>query len=444
MTLLPRSLLGRTALIIGGTLLLSQLAAFKLFQLYYQGPLVQQIAGLAVSQIRTVGLSIAKLKDDARDEFLDELEEKEGIRVLFDNDSVLPSKLPEDRVLLNFAAEVRKQLGGSIEFFVQPKSGRALWVKLPVGSDKAWIGIPRSQIELGFPWAWLALALGAALVALIAATLLIRRVNQPLRQLAAAASVMGKGDYPEPINETGPSEVKQVASSFNQMLADVKALDQERAVLLAGISHDLRTPLARMRLATEMLSVDADLKQDMAQDIDEMDAIVKQFLDFARVADEEPAAPTDINELVADIASHYNHRAIDIKINLEKIELLALRPTNMRRALTNLIENAIKYGQAPIEIRTGKQNEFAFVSVRDHGPGIPEADRERLLRPFTRLTEARSGPSGAGLGLAIVDRIAKLHGGEVVLTTPEGGGLEARIYVVTSAVFQTVQNLCNR
>ena len=132
MTLLPSSLLGRTALIIGGTLLLSQLAAFKLFQLYYQGPLIQQIAGLAVSQIRTVGFAITKLKDDARDEFLDELEEKEGIRVLFDNDSVLPSKLPEDRLLLSFADEVRKQLGSAIEFFVQPKSGRALWVKLPV------------------------------------------------------------------------------------------------------------------------------------------------------------------------------------------------------------------------------------------------------------------------------------------------------------------------
>ena len=427
--MLPGSLLGRTALIIAGTLLLSQLAAFKLFQLYYQGPLIQQIAGLAVSQIRTVGYAIVKLKDDARDEFLDELEEKEGIRVLFDNDSVLPSQLPEDPVLLNFAAEVRKQLGTAIEFFVQPKSGRALWVKLPIGIDKAWIGIPRSQIELGFPWAWLALALGAAIIALLAATLLVRRVNQPLRELAAAATVMGKGDYPEPINATGPSEVKQVAQSFNQMLADVKALDQERAVLLAGISHDLRTPLARMRLATEMLSVDADLKQDMAQDIDEMDAIVKQFLDFARVADEEPAAPTNVNELVTDIAGHYRHRAIDIKLDLGKIELLALHPISMRRALTNLIENAIKYGTPPLEISTGKQNQFAFISVRDHGPGISEAHRERLLRPFTRLTEARTGPSGAGLGLAIVDRIAKRHGGRLELSTPEGGGLEARVYV---------------
>ena len=429
MTLAPRSLLGRTALIIGGTLLLSQLAAFKLFQLYYQGPLIQQIASLAVSQIRTVGFAITKLKDDARDEFLDELEEKEGIRVLFDNDSVLPSKLPEDPILRNFADEVRKQLGGAIDFFVQPKSGRALWVKLPVGSDTAWIGIPRSQIELGFPWAWLALALGAALIALLAATLLVRRVNQPLRQLAAAASVMGKGDFPEPINESGPSEVKQVATSFNQMLADVKALDQERAVLLAGISHDLRTPLARLRLATEMLSVDADLKQDMAQDIDELDAIVKQFLDFARTADQEPAKLTNLNELVADIASHYNHRGIEVQLSLDEIQPLALRVTGIRRALTNLIENAIKYGQPPLHIATGTQDQRVFISVRDHGPGIAASERERLLRPFTRLTEARSGPSGAGLGLAIVDRIAKLHGGRAELSTPEDGGLEARMFL---------------
>jgi two-component system, OmpR family, osmolarity sensor histidine kinase EnvZ len=300
---------------------------------------------------------------------------------------------------------------------------------LPIGNEKAWIGIPRSQIELGFPWAWLALALGAALIALIAATLLVRRVNQPLRQLAAAASVLGKGNNPEPINESGPSEVKQVAHSFNQMLADVKALDQERAVLLAGISHDLRTPLARMRLATEMLSVDPDLKQDMAQDIDEMDAIVKQFLDFARGADQETPVLTNLNELIKDIASSYEHRGIDIEIDLSEIEPLALRATNLRRALTNLIENAIKYGQPPIAIKMGKERDRFFISVRDHGPGIPESDRERLLRPFTRLNEARSGPSGAGLGLAIVDRIAKLHSGELVLTTPEGGGLEAHVYI---------------
>ena len=427
MTLLPASLLGRTALIIGATLLLSQLAAFKLFQLYYQGPLIQQVAGLAVSQIRTVGLAITKLKEDSRDEFLDQLEEKEGIRVLFDNDSVLPSKLPEDALLLKFADEVRSQLGRDIEFFVQPKSGRALWVKLPVGTEKAWIGIPRSQIELGFPWAWLGLALGAAILAMLAATWLVRKVNQPLQQLADAASVLGRGEFPAPINESGPSEVKQVAGSFNKMLADVQTLDQERAVLLAGISHDLRTPLARMRLATEMLSADADLKHDMAQDIDEMDAIVKQFLDFARGTDQDAAVLTDLNHLVSETTNQYLHRGIEIQIELGELQPLNLRATGIRRALVNLIENAIKYGAPPIIIHTGKTANYAFVSVRDHGHGIPEADRERLLRPFTRLEEARSGPSGAGLGLAIVDRIAKRHGGNLILSTPADGGLEARV-----------------
>ncbi len=434
MTLLPSSLLGRTALIIGATLLISQLAAFQLFQLFYRGPLIKQIADLAVSQIRTVGLAITKLADDARDDFLDALEEKEGIRVLFDNDSVLPSKLPENTVLLKFADEVRNQLGKEIEFFVQPKSGRALWVKLPVGNEKAWIGIPRSQIELGFPWAWLALGIAAALIALVAATWLVRRVNQPLRELANAASVLGKGDYPEPIEESGPSEVAQVARSFNQMLADVKSLDQERAILLAGVSHDLRTPLARIRLATEMLNADDDLRQSLAQDVDEMDAIVKQFLDFARATDQEPVANANLNELIDDIASQYQQRGINLSVSREGALVLALRPIGMRRALTNLLENALKYGQSPIEISTGKMFDNAFVSVRDHGAGIPEDARERLIRPFTRLTEARSGPSGAGLGLAIVDRIAKTHGGRLELLDANGGGLEARIIIPFRAI----------
>ena len=427
MRLIPSTLLGRTALIFAAMLLLSQLAAFKLFQLYYQGPLIRQIADLAVSQIRTVGLATAQLKGDDRDDFLDQIEEREGIRVLFDNESVLPSKLPEDRVLLNFTDQVRAQLGKEIEFFVQPKSGRALWVKLPVGREKAWIGIPRSQIELGFPWAWLALALAAALISLLAATLLVRRVNQPLRELAAAAAELGKGNYPKPINAVGPSEIKQVSQSFNQMLADVQAIDQERAVLLAGISHDLRTPLARMRLATEMLSVDADLKQDMSQDIDEMDAIVKQFLDFARLADQEPTGVADLNEIVREVAGNYDHRGIRMKLALAPIPSMPLRLTATKRALTNLIENAMKYGNPPIEINTDHSGNRVLLTIRDHGPGIPETEHERLLRPFTRLSEARSGPAGAGLGLAIVDRIAKIHGGRLTLASPSGGGLAATI-----------------
>ena len=427
MTFIPKTLLGRTALIIGGMLILSQLATFKLFQLYYQGPLIKQIADLAVSQIRTVGIAMTTLQGEARDEFLDRLEEREGIRVLFDNDSVLASKLPDSTLLLNFTDEVRKQLGKDIEFFVQPQQGRALWVKLPVGKEKFWIAIPRSQIELGFPWLWLALASSAALLALLAATWLVRRVNRPLRELASATVILGKGDYPEPLKETGPKEISQLSRSFNQMLTDVQNLDQERAVLLAGISHDLRTPLARMRLATEMLSGDADLKQDMAQDIDEMDAIVKQFLDYARVGSQEQPQLADLNELVREVCENYEHRGARIQFALGDMAKFSFRVTAIKRALTNLIDNAEKYGKPPIEISTRTENNRALLNVRDHGPGIAEQDRDRLLRPFTRLNDARSGPTGTGLGLAIVNRVAKLHGAEFSIATHHDGGLEATL-----------------
>ena len=425
MSFVPKTLLGRTALIIGAMLILSQLATFKLFQLYYQGPLIKQIADLAVSQIRTVGIAMTTLTGEARDEFLDQLEEREGIRVLFDNDSVLPSKLPDSAVLLSFADEVRKQLGKDIEFFVQPQQGRALWVKLPVGKEKFWIAIPRSQIELGFPWLWLAVALSAALLALLAATWLVRRVNRPLRELANATVILGKGEYPEPLKETGPKEISQLSRSFNQMLTDVQNIDQERAVLLAGISHDLRTPLARMRLATEMLSGDADLKQNMAQDIDEMDAIVKQFLDYARVGSQEQPRLANLNELVREVSESYEHRGTMIQITLDDIAKFSFRVTAVKRALNNLIDNAEKYGKPPIEIGTRTENNRAILNVRDHGPGIAEQDRDRLLRPFTRLNDARSGPSGTGLGLAIVNRVAKLHGGEFSIETHRDGGLDA-------------------
>jgi two-component system, OmpR family, osmolarity sensor histidine kinase EnvZ len=289
------------------------------------------------------------------------------------------------------------------------------------------VAIPRTQIERPLPWLWMALAAGTALVALLVAYMLMRLLNRPLRQLAGAAASVGRGQYPQPLQADGPDEIRALGGAFNQMLSDLKRTDAERAVLLAGVSHDLRTPLARMRLGVELLHGEAELKTDMSKDIEEMDAIVNQFLDFARGAGDERTRIGDLSTLLREVCDSYARRGTALKLELGAIAPLALRPIAFKRALTNLIDNAIKYGGGEIEVRAGQLDGSVGISVLDRGPGIPAAEIERMVRPFTRLESARTGAGGAGLGLAIVDRIAQLHGGKLTLLPRASGGLEARI-----------------
>ena len=213
------------------------------------------------------------------------------------------------------------------------------------------------------------------------------------------------------------------------MAADLKRLDDERALLLAGVSHDLRTPLSRIRLGLEMLGDEGDaaLKAGMVQDIEDIDAVIGQFLDFARLAETEAAvADGDLNAIVGNVAERYARAGKPVSTQLAPLPPLPLRPRAMQRLLVNLVDNALRHGSAEAQIVTGQSGGRAFVEVLDRGPGIPAEEAERMLQPFTRLDAARSG-AGTGLGLAIVDRIARLHGGTVKLMPREGGGLRARV-----------------
>jgi two-component system osmolarity sensor histidine kinase EnvZ len=195
------------------------------------------------------------------------------------------------------------------------------------------------------------------------------------------------------------------------------------------VSHDLRTPLARIRLGVEMLESQADtaLREGMVQDIEDIDAVINQFLDFARVTNESSiASALDLNELVKSVLERYHRQGKTVDARLGRVPRLQLKTPAIQRLLTNLIDNALRHGGPGVEIETAAENGRVRLSVLDRGPGIPAAETERMLQPFTRLNQARS-TSGSGLGLAIVDRIARLHHGSVNLLAREGGGLEARV-----------------
>jgi two-component system osmolarity sensor histidine kinase EnvZ len=213
------------------------------------------------------------------------------------------------------------------------------------------------------------------------------------------------------------------------MTSDLKRIDEDRALLLAGVSHDLRTPLARIRLGVEMLGGKADttLTDGMVQDIEDIDAVINQFLDFARITGEQSAASElDLNELVNSVVERYQRQGKSIATRLGSVPRLQMKALAIQRLLTNLLDNALHHGGTGVDVETAAADGRVRLSVLDRGPGIPAAEAERMLQPFTRLNEARS-TSGSGLGLAIVDRIAKMHGGNVSLLARDGGGLEARV-----------------
>jgi two-component system osmolarity sensor histidine kinase EnvZ len=266
-------------------------------------------------------------------------------------------------------------------------------------------------------------------LAILATFFIVWRLNRPLAQLARAAVKLGRGGDPAPIEEKGPSEIRAVARAFNQMKDDLQKSQRERATFLAGISHDLRTPLSRMRLEVEMLDgkVEPASQRGMVEDLDDMNAIIDQFIDFSRSEAAEPLSPVNLSELAHACAERAARSGLQVRTEAGPVPELKLRPLAMQRLVDNLLGNAARHAGGEVLLRTGAQDGSAFLAVLDRGPGIPTAMVDHLKQPFTRRDEARSGSSGAGLGLAIANRVATLHGGRLDLLPRDGGGLEARL-----------------
>ncbi len=296
-----------------------------------------------------------------------------------------------------------------------------------IDGDEYWVMLPRERIERQAALRWLGWGAFVLVAALAGAWLIVFRLRRPLRALVGAAADVGRGRVPAPLEESGPQEIQTVSRAFNQMTRDLARLEDDRALILAGVSHDLRTPLARLRLGLEMADADAQLKGGMAADIDEMDRIIGQFLDFARAAGGESAAPTDLAALAREVAAHYRGTGHALADEIADVPPVAVRRLAVRRLMTNLVDNAFRYGEKDVLLRVARAGRAVAVEVLDRGPGIPADEVERLKQPFTRLETARSGKGGSGLGLAIVERIARMHGGALDLLPREGGGLVARV-----------------
>jgi two-component system osmolarity sensor histidine kinase EnvZ len=361
-----------------------------------------------------------------RRDLLIELNETEGLRLIpaTPNESVEP--LPADPLLERVAERVREALGPRTRFGTARDGEEGFWVSFFIAGDEYWVMLPRERFApaFGLKWlGWLALLLTLALVG---AWLIATNIAGPLAAMRRAARRLGRGEHHDPLPEVGPREVRTVAAAFNRMASDLESMERERAMVLAGISHDLRTPLSRLRLALEMSGAESSATEAMITDIVEMDAIIGQFLDFARGAD-EAKVQNDLGAELADLAEHYARVGKPVSYDAHPLPRFRFARLAVRRAVANLVDNALRYASGPVDLEGASREGEAVVEVRDRGPGIPAREVERLKRPFTRLDDSRSGPAGSGLGLAIVERVAHAHGGRLELLPREGGGLVARL-----------------
>ena len=429
MKLWPASLLWRSVLLIALLLVIAHVSWLQIFRVGEREPRARQVAQQIVSVVNLTRAALITAQPSKRLALLEELSKEEGIQVHNGHPGERIVPLPDRPFLKLVENEVKRLLGPRTQLASSRDGIPGAWVSFFIDDDEYWVFMPRSRLERVDSLRWIGWGMLVLALALLGAFLIVSRINRPLRELTRSADEIGRGKMPPPVAETGPSEIKTLAGAFNRMAADLKRLDDERALLLAGVSHDLRTPLSRIRLGLEMMDDkgDAALKAGMVQDIGDIDASISQFLDFARVSDGEAAvAEGDLNAIVREVGERYARSGKSVTTRLETLPPLRLRPHAAQRLIANLVENALRHGNGEVGITTAVHDGAAVLEVLDRGPGIPPAEAERMLQPFTRLDTARSG-AGTGLGLAIVDRIARLHGGSVQLLRRDGGGLRARV-----------------
>ncbi|MCC6474180.1 MAG: HAMP domain-containing protein [Burkholderiales bacterium] len=438
----PQSLLWRTFLLLALLSLASTAGWFLIFRAYEQEPRARQIAQNLVSTVNLTRAALLSAQAQLRRELLAELAARENIQVYPAEPGEALEPAPEDPLVRLVFREVREQLGEDTRFAYRRDGVPGFWVSFDIDGDEYWVRVPMERLERQLALQWLGWGALALALSLIAAYWVVSRLSGRLERLARAAGELGRGRSLPAVPEEGPAEMRALSRAFNQMTRDLARLEQDRALILAGVSHDLRTPLARLRLGVEMSAADDSLREGMITDIEEMDRIIGQFLEFARLGGggkgaEAPAgdalARVELSALASEVIEHYAR--LGYAIGGERAPDLAVRgrPQALRRALHNLADNAIRYGAPPLELCLRPQGRFAVIEMLDRGPGIPESEAERMKLPFTRLDSARGGVSGSGLGLAIVNRIAQAHGGRLEIGPREGGGLAARLVLPGSA-----------
>ena len=428
----------RTFFLLSVLTALSMGSWIGMLNVYQRGPQVEQTAELVVSVVTITKAALTHSAPDLRRELLFELVSNEGIRIFTLEDSDVVEPPPNNPLMPEIAAKVREKLGKDTRFSSRVNGVAGFWISFTIEDDKYWLMLERERLAGLTRVQWLGWATLVGLLSLVGAALISSLVNLPLARLTAAARAIAKGERPTPLPEKGSQEIIEANRSFNQMVEDLAQVEKDRAVILAGISHDLRTPLARMQLEVEMASLPEEAREGMQSDINQMDAIIGQFLDYAKPTDASTFVSVNLSEMLADVGREAARiRDLRVKTDLMPGVHVLGNATDLRRVFNNIIENARRYGKTPgadyteitilLRVKSTAHGRCAVVDICDHGVGVPEDQIAQLLKPFTRLDTARGQANGAGLGLAIVERVLTRHNAQLTVRNRDEGGLLLQI-----------------
>ena len=434
LTGLRSGLFWRTFFLLAFLIATSMAAWVASFRIVERVPRGEQVAAQVVSIVTITRAALLHSAPALRRELLFDLASTQGIRVYPREDDDDTEPMPDSDLIQVIEDNVQARLGEDTHFAGYVNDIRGFWVSFHIDDDDYWLMLDRERVEQASGVQWLSWATVTLLLSLVGAAFISRLINQPLSRISAAARAVARGDTPAVLPEQGPTEIREANQSFNQMVHDLKQVESDRAVILAGISHDLRTPISRMLLEVEMAGLSEHALKGMQSDLAQMEAIIAQFLDYARPADPERFTPHDLVASLKKIVGEYQRRS-DINITTDIPEKLSLRcnATEIDRLVRNLIENAKRYGKTAgtsitdIDISAYQEGSTIQLEIADHGSGLPDDLLNHVLRPFTRLDAARSQANGAGLGLAIVDRVVQRHQGKLEIKNREGGGLAVHI-----------------
>ncbi|WP_404401234.1 two-component system sensor histidine kinase EnvZ [Idiomarina seosinensis] len=429
MKLLPKSALARTVGLLALVLLLNQLVSYLMVSNYVVKPSIEQITQLVAKQINTMFISESRLtRQQSSESLATEFYQATGIRV-YTTEAALNQGLGQSTYYGYLSELMSQELGGQAEVRIAQGEQFFVWVNPPQARDY-WIRVPLNNFSSGQFSPLVVYLLVIGILSVLGGVLFANWLNRPLKALEESAKRVGRGEFPPKLPERGASEIIAVTRAFNQMSRGINELENDRNLLMAGVSHDLRTPLTRIRLAAEMMPQSEDyLASGIIEDVDDMNDIIDQFIDYIRLDQQEDSSCESLNRIIEQTVDHLpDNWQKQFILKLAETPPVMLRPLSIKRVLLNLLENAERYGQQKVVIASGfdKKRRRVWFSVSDDGPGIAEKEQEKLFQPFTQGDKARGGV-GSGLGLAIIKRIVDRHEGRIRMQNIEPHGLAVTI-----------------
>jgi two-component system osmolarity sensor histidine kinase EnvZ len=424
---LPKSLLGRSLLIILTPLIILQLVTATVFYDRHWGTIARRLGSSVAGD---VGVVVAYLRDHpgpaARAWMVAEAHNHMQLDMSFAEGEILRNLPAEDSDISLTALSDALKTTITLPFQLSNADDDRVAIRVQTADSVVSITTPKKRLSSFTVYLFLLWMVGTSLLLFGVATIFMSNQVRSVRRLAIAAESFGKGRDAPWFKPEGATEVRQAAQAFLVMRDRIKRQIDQRTEMLAGVSHDLRTPLTRMKLQLAMMTSDANAA-DLKEDVAEMERMVEGYLAFARGEGREAMRPANLSELVETVVGRFTRNAAPIDLHIERGLTMPLRPHAVERCLSNLIGNAVRYAQH-VAVRVGQRADAVEILIDDDGPGIPAAKRDDVFRAFVRIETSRNPETGGvGLGLTIARDVARSHGGDIQLDDSPLGGLRVRM-----------------